>query len=480
VYGGQQESGSAMVSSRGNDGQITFREWHPAGGDEYGYLAADPLNPRHVYGGRINRYDKITGEIVDRRPKGSFRTLRTAPVLFAPTDPKVLYFAVNMLFKTTDGGQNWDTISPDLTRETYDVPASVGKFMTPAMKTMPRRGVIYTVAPSYVDGKVIWCGTDDGLIWVTRDGGATWKNVTPPSVTAWSKVSIMDAGHFDVNTAYAAVNRIRCDDQKPHIYKTHDAGATWTEIVQGLPEDPINVVREDPLIKGLLYCGSERMVYASFDDGSSWISLRQNMPCTSIRDLVVHESDLVVGTHGRGFWILDNVSRFRNLPSAAVHLFAPEPAVQVDRNTNSDTPLPPDEPRSKNPPDGAMLEYYLGKDAKQVTITVADAAGKVVRTFSSDDPVKPVDPKTLTVMEGWIRPPKVPGKTQGAHRFVWDLRLSGTGGRFGPPISAIWGDTPIGSGPWVPAGTYTVRLTVDGQSQEKSFEIRPDPRKANQ
>lgn len=478
VYSGQQENGSVMVSSRGNDGQITFREWHPAGGDEYGYLAPDPLNPRYVYGGRINRYDKVTGEVVDVRPKGSYRVLRTAPVLFSKADPHVLFFAGNLLFKTLNGGQTWETISPDLSREKYEIPASVGVYAKPEMATMARRGVIYTVAPSPIDADTIWCGTDDGLIWVTNDGGKTWSNVTPKGIDSWSKVSIMDAGYIDTQTAYAAVNRIRCDDQKPHIYRTRDGGKTWKEIVRGLPSGPINVVRTDHKKPGLLFCGSETAVYYSVDDGENWLSLRNNMPATSIRDLVIHNDDLVIGTHGRSFWILDNFSLLRETPMSSPWLFATPPSYQLDRNTNTDTPLPPEEPAGLNPPDGMMIDYWLDSEAKILEIEVINAEGTSIRKFASNAPITPVDPASLTVMPGWVRPTKNPGKLKGPHRFVWDMRFAPSGGRGGLPISAIWGDTPLGSqGAWVPPGVYTVRVTADGKSDEKKVVVMVDPRK---
>ncbi|HEY1378143.1 MAG TPA: hypothetical protein VGF55_15180, partial [Gemmataceae bacterium] len=351
VYGAQQESGSAAVVSRGRDGQITFRDWHPVGVEEYGYVAPDPLDPDIIYGGKITRFDRRTGQVQNIAPEavrsGKHRFLRTAPVIFSPVDPKALYFAGNVLFKTTTGGQTWTVISPDLTREKPDVPESIGVFRTPALTTMPRRGVIYTVAPSYKDADTIWCGTDDGLIHVTRDGGKHWTDVTPPGLTAWSKVSLIDAGRHDAATAYAAVNRFRLDDLKPHVWRTHDGGKTWAEIVRGLPDDPVNVVREDPVRPGLLYCGTERAVFVSFNDGDDWQPLRQNMPCTSIRDLVVHGDDLVVGTHGRSFWILDDVSPLRQLTpqvaAADAHLFAPAVATRVRWNLNTDTPLPPEE-----------------------------------------------------------------------------------------------------------------------------------------
>ena len=311
VYGGQQESGSVGISSRGNDGQITLREWHPVGVEEYGYVAPDPLDPNIIYGGKITKYDKRTGQIQNISPEavrsGKYRFLRTAPVLFSPIDPKTLYYGGNVIFKTQDGGNSWQTISPDLTRESWDIPPSVGIYTTEEMKKMPRRGVVYTIAPSFKDINTIWAGTDDGYIQITNDGGKTWKNVTPPEISSWSKISLMEASHTDVNTAFAAVNRIRCDDMHPYVYKTNNAGKSWQLITNGLPEnEPINVVREDPNRKGLLFAGSENAVYVSFDEGNHWQSLRLNMPPTSVRDLVIKDDDLVIGTHGRGFgsWII--------------------------------------------------------------------------------------------------------------------------------------------------------------------------------
>ncbi len=365
VCSGQQESGSACVSSRGNDGQITFREWHPVGVDEYGYAAPDPLDPDIVYGGRsVTRYDRRTGQVQNVGPKpvrpSDYRVLRTAPVIFSPVDPHILYFASNTLWETITGGQSWRQISPDLSRKSWDIPANVGKYRdTDAAKPM-QRGVIYTVAPSYLDVKRIWAGTDDGLIHVTVDGGLHWTDVTPPDLRAWAKVSLMDAGHFDVQTAYAAVNTLRLDDMRPHIYRTHDGGKSWTQITNGIPDDaPANVVREDHKRKGLLFAGTERGVYASFDDGDHWQSLRLNMPATSMRDLIIKGDDLVAATHGRGFWILDDITPLRQLDVKAADadaiLFRPEDAWRVRWDMNTDTPLPPDEPAGQNPPDGALI-----------------------------------------------------------------------------------------------------------------------------
>src|SRR6185369_3049432 len=217
------------------------------------------------------------------------------------------------------------------------------------------------------DINTIWAGTDDGLVHVTKDGGKTWRDVTPPGLTSWSKISQIDAGHSDASTAYIAVNRIRLDDQKPHVYRTMDGGATWKEIVNGLPEGPVNTVREDPQRRGLLFAGTEVAVFASLDNGDHWQPLRLNMPATSIRDLVVHNDDIVVGTHGRSFWILDDITPLRQLTNQIVtapsHLFAPQVAYRVKRNVNSDTPLPPEEPVGQNPPDGAIINYYLKENA---------------------------------------------------------------------------------------------------------------------
>ena len=487
VYSGQQESGSVGIASRGDNGAISFRDWRTVGLEEYGYAAPDPLNPNIIYGGKLTRFDKRTGQAQNIAPEavrsGKYRFLRTAPVIFSPVDPHMLYYAGNVLFKTTDGGMSWQLISPDLSRERTDVPESIGVYRTPEMAQMARRGVIYTVAPSFKDINTIWAGTDDGLIHVTRDGGRTWQNVTPPALTAWSKVSIMDAGHFDAQTAYAAVNRIRLDDMHPHIYRTHDGGRTWQEIVNGLPNDPINVVREDPQRRGLLFAGSERAVYVSFNDGDDWQPLRLNMPATSIRDLVIHDDDVVVGTHGRSFWILDDITPLRQLraPVAAADafLFRPQLATRVRRNLNTDTPLPPEEPVGQNPPDGAIINYYLKADAAApVTLEILDAAGGVVRRFASDDKPEPLDEQDYAVPAYWFRPPRILSARAGMQRFVWDLHYPRPRAqRYDFPISAIYRDTPREpQGPLVQPGRYTVRLTVGGKAYTQPLDVRIDPR----
>ncbi|HMK26140.1 MAG TPA: hypothetical protein VK483_08930 [Chitinophagaceae bacterium] len=488
VYSGQQESGSVGIASRGNDGAITYREWHPVGAQEYGYVAADPLDDNIIYGGKISRYDKRTGQTQDISPEagrgGKYRFIRTAPVLFNPIDKKTLYYAGNVLFKTMNGGQSWQVISPDLTRESWDVPASVGIYTSDEMKTMPRRGVIYTVAPSYKDINTIWCGTDDGLIHVTRDGGKTWKNVTPPEITSWSKVSLMDASHTDANIAYAAVNRIRCDDMRPHIYRTRDGGKTWKEIVNGLPNDPINVVREDPLRKGLLFAGSERAVYVSFDDGENWQSLRLNMPATSIRDLVIKDDDLVIGTHGRSFWILDDITPLRQLSAKianlSMFLYKPQTTYRVRWDMYTDTPVPQEEAAGENPPDGAVIDYYLSEKAKDITLEFLQLTptsdARSIRIYSNKDTLYKIG--NVNIPEYWIRPQQILSAEPGHHRFTWDMKYAPLNIPPSYPIGATYMNTaPDQTAPWAMAGrTYSVILIVDGKFDAQIFEIKRDPR----
>ena len=488
VYGGQQESGSAGVPSRGPDGQITFRDWRPVGLEEYGYAAPDPLHPNLVYGGKLTRFDWNTGEVKNvspvpvRGPGDPVRFVRTAPVIFSPVDPHILYYAGNVLFKTLNGGESWTTISPDLTRAAYDVPTSLGAFTSLDPEQGKHRGVIYTIAPSFRRLNLLWIGTDDGLIWVTHTGGRTWKNVTPPALTPWSKVSILEASHFDTLAAYAAINRFRLDDVAPHIYRTRDGGRTWTETVEGIPlNENVNVVREDPVRRGLLFAGTERSVYVSFDDGDHWQSLRQNLPPSSMRDLQVHANDLVVGTHGRSIWILDDLSPLRQLAAAsrapAAYLFQPAPAYRVRWNLNTDTPLPPDEPAGQNPPDGAIIDYHLAAAATAaVILEVRDARGRLVRRFSSADAV-PVD-SGLNIPDYWIRPPTRLSTAAGMHRFVWDLHYPPPP-TLSPnfPISAIYEDTwREPRGPVALPGRYELRLTVDGRTLTQPLTVRMDPR----
>ena len=487
VCGGQQDSGSACVSSRSNDGRITFHDWHPAGIEEYGYAAPDPLDPDIVYGGKVTRYDRRTGQIqsVEPKPLRSYRVLRTQPLMFSPVDPHKLYFAANTLWLTSDGGKNWKEVSPDLTREAgYDIPATLDHYKDSPTARSTRRGVIYALGLSPVDGNRLWAGTDDGYIWTTADGGANWTNITPPEMKPFWKVFNMDAGHFDALTAYAAVNTMRLDDMRPHLFRTHDGGKTWREIDNGLPNDgATNTIREDPKRKGLLYAGTETQVYVSFDDGDHWQSLRLNMPASSVRDLQVKGDDLIAGTHGRGYLILDNVTPLRQiatkLESANAHLYAPQTAIRIRNNMNPPTPWPPDMATGDNPPDGAIIDYYLGpKFSGDVTLEIVDSKGALVARARSTDPVPPLDPRypdpTL-----WARPPRVVKATPGHHRFLWDMQYPQVPGMSTGPDAdqAVPYNTPaVSTAPWVMPGTYTVRLIANGHAETAPLTVVIDPR----
>ncbi|MBY0433624.1 MAG: glycoside hydrolase, partial [Cyclobacteriaceae bacterium] len=484
VYGGQQESGAIGVASRGPGGQISFRDWMGVGADEYAYVAADPKNTDLIYGGRLTRFNKKTGQTQNVAPEalrsGNYRMVRTLPVLFHPADDNMLLFATNVLWKSMTGGDQWEVISPDLTRKDPEVPVSVGIFKT--QPTIPQRGVIYSVSGSPKDKNIIWIGTDDGLVYVTTDGGKNWKNVTPPALTAWDKISQIDAGHFDTQTAYFSVNAIRKDNLRAIIYRTKDGGATWSEITTGLPSEPVNVVREDVKQPGLLFAGTEKAAYFSTDDGNHWQSLRNNMPATSIRDLVVHENDVVVGTHGRSIWIMDDISPLRHLArataSTSAYLVPPATATRVRFNMFGDTPLPPEEPGGQNPPDGAALDYVLKSDAKEVTLEVLDANKKIVHQISSKDAPEFIDSTALQYPTYWLRPQQKIATKKGHHRYIWDISYPAPqGSKRELSIAANYMNTATGpKGVFVPPGNYIVRLTVDGVISEQPISVKLDPR----
>jgi photosystem II stability/assembly factor-like uncharacterized protein len=493
VCGGQQESGSVCTLSRGNDGEITFRDWRPVGTIEYGYVAPDPLHPDIVFGaGRneVSKYFWSTGQVQNVTPipilDHKFRADRTEPLLFSPVDPHVLYYAANVVFRTTNGGGTWQVISPDLTREHPGIPASLGELAAHDPKAAKMRGAVYALAPSFHNVNTLWAGTDDGQIWVTRNGGADWSNVTPPELIPWSKVTQLSASHFDDQTAYASVSRFRIDDLRPYIYRTHDGGKTWTAITNGLPANaPVDTVREDPERKDLLYAGTETGVWVSFDDGDHWQSLQLNLPHTSMRDLTIHDDDLVVATHGRSFWILDDIAPLREISKkmedSQAYLFKPAAAYRIRRSTYTDTPLPPDEPAGQNPPDGVILDYYLKQPASgPVTLEILDAQGKLVRRYSSTE--RPPETKAELAKQMiplyWIQMPKILSAEAGMHRWVWDLHYpapESTSHEY--PISAVPHDTPrYPLGPRALPGQYTVRLSVNGQILSRGFTVKMDPR----
>ena len=488
---GQQESGSVCISSRGNDGEINFRDWHPVGVIEYGYVAPDPLDADVIYGaGRnvVTKTHRSTGQVQNITPiplRGAdVRVDRTEPILFSPHDPHRLYVAANHLYATTDGGNTWSTISPDLSRDAAAIPASVGD--QHLAKAATQRGAIYSVSASPLNAGLLWAGTDDGLIWTTSNEGKDWRNVTPPALTPWSKVTQLEASHFDAAVAYASVSRFRIDDLKPYLYRTRDGGQSWQLITAGLPDDaPANAVREDPARRGLLYAATETAVWVSYDDGDHWASLQLNLPHTSMRDLAVHDNDLIVATHGRAFWILDDLSPIRQ--SSALQagreavLMKPAVAIRVQRSTGTDTPIPPDEPAGRNPPTGAIIDYWLEHAAgSALAIDVIDAAGSVVRHVSSTDapPFTEEESQRELIPSYWIRKPRAVGADTGMHRWVWDLHYeTPRTPQRGYPISAVPYDTPIEpAGPVAPPGEYRVRLSIGKHRWEQPLTVIADPR----
>lgn len=493
VCGAQQESGSVCTASRGNDGEITFRDWHPVGVIEYGYVAPDPLDTDVIYGAGRNEVSKFhwsTEQVQNVTPiplRGEkYRTDRTEPLMFSPANPHILYYAANVLFKTTDGGNSWQSISPDLSGENPGIPASVGNLASKNSKAGKQRGAIYSLAPSFQDVNTIWAGTDDGLIWKTGDSGKSWENITPPDLTPWHKITQISASHFDNETAYVSASGFRIDDSRPYIYRTHDGGKTWTLIANGLPlNSAVDTVREDPIRKGLLFAGTETAVWLSFDDGNHWQSLQLNLPRTSMRDLWIHENDLIVATHGRSFWILDDIAPLRQLAESNVHsspfLFQPSMAYRIRRDTNTDTPIPPDEPAGENPPSGAILDYLLPAGISgPVSLEILDSHGKLVRRYSSDDEPE----QTQSELEQqliplyWLGPQKILSATEGVHRWVWDLHNSAPiAANHEYPISAVPHDTPREPlGPIALPGEYTVRLTANGHKYTASLTVKIDPR----
>lgn len=481
VYGAEQESGSTAIASRSDSGEITFRDYHPVNLEEYGYAVVDPLDPNIVYGGKAQRDDQRTSQVQDISPDeiGQYRYDRTAPMAISQVDKHALFLAANVVFETTNAGHSWKIISPDLTRQHESIPPTVGVFAP----KKPGGGVIFSLALSKRDASVLWAGTDDGLIWRTSDGGAHWKNVTPHQMGQWEEVRTLETSRTDDRTAYAAVARYRLDDAKPYIYRTHDGGASWSLITRGLPDDAwANVVREDPVRPGLLYAGTERGVYVSFDDGGQWLPLSLNLPSTSMRDLTIHGDDLVVATHGRSFWILDDLTPLRemaaSIASSSAYLFKPQVTYRFRHDRYQQTPFPPEVPAGQNPPDGAIIDYYLGAAATGIVrLDILDPHGGVVRTYKNTD-TPPLFMDQMTVPNYWIRMPAVPPASAGMHRFVWDLRYDRPWAiNHSYSFSAVPHDTqaePLGA--TVPPGRYTVRLTVDGRSTSQPLTIVADPR----
>jgi photosystem II stability/assembly factor-like uncharacterized protein len=490
IYGAQQDAGTVSISSRSDYGSITFRDWLPIGAGESGYIAPDPINPNIVYGGDtyggVYRFDRVTGQsqVISPSLLAEFgkhiasRKLRftwTSPIVFDPRNPHTIYLGAQMVLRTEDGGIHWKSISPDLTRH--------GTFGSSSDSSHSGWGVVYTIAPSPVKRGLIWAGTDDGFIQVTHDGGLHWKNVTPAGLGTWSKISMIEASPFDAGTAYVEVDRHRLDDVLPYIYKTTDYGEHWTRADNGIPAGSyVRSVRSDLKRKGLLYAGTETGVYVSFDDGNNWQSLQLNLPVASVHDLAVHENDLIAATHGRAFWVLDDLAPLqqftKNVLDSDVYLFKPETAVRIRRSENTDTPLPPEEPQGENPPDGAIIDYYFKSELRgSVTLEILDASGNIIRKYSSED-IPPADTIPQVIADYWIPKFKPLTTNAGLNRFVWNLRYSP------PPISDYGYGMSVANlksvrepeGPLALPGKYEVRLSYDGHIYSQPLEIVMDPR----
>ncbi|MFZ3332848.1 MAG: hypothetical protein WA197_19590 [Candidatus Acidiferrales bacterium] len=491
VYGSQQDSGTAAVSSRSDYGQITFRDWSPVGGEESGYIVVDRTDPDTVYGGGpfgvVRRFNWITGQSFDISPAAirynneKLRFTWTSPLVDSPRGPHVLYLGAQFVLRSSDRGQSWQAISPDLTVKSAGAGTAAGS--QDAQKKEEARGVVYTIAASPLRAGEIWAGTDNGLIQLTLDDGAHWSNVTPPDVAEWSQISLIEASPHDAADAYAAVDRHQVDDRNPYVYRTRDSGKTWQKIVTNLPPGGyVHAVREDPKRRGLLFAGTELGVYVSFDDGDRWQPLQNNLPGSSARDLAIHDDDLVVATHGRSFWILDDIAPLRErTPAIAAedaHLFHPATAIRVRRSENHDTPLPLETPVGENPPAGAIFDYFLKSPAAEVTLEIHDQQGNLVRRYSSEDKAPAVS-EPPEIQKYWLPKFTPLPNSAGMHRFVWDLR-------YAPPASMrheydmtaiIGGGTVLlPEGPLVLPGEYEVELKVGGQTSKSTVQVDMDPR----
>ncbi len=482
VTGAQQDSGAVAVCSRGKFADITMRDWEPvAAGGESGYTAGDPLHPGVIHGGTGERQDlainaAVSGTTVPKGPE-PLRADWTQPLVFSKADPRSLYYAAQYLFKSTDNATTWTQISGDMTRPDVFVPPTLDAPATAQVDRNGKKGVIYTIAPSPLLVPMVWIGTDDGLIHVTTNDGRTWQNVTAPTIAPWSRVTMIEASHFDFNTAYASIDRHQLQDYEPYVYRTRDMGRTWQKITLGLPASVyVHTVKEDPQRQGLLFAGTERGVYVSFDDGDNWQSIQLNMPVTSMRDFEIYGTDLIVGTHGRGIWIIDDISVLRQIndtvAESTAHLFKPADAIYVAPGDDNGTPTQQDEPHAANPENGAYIDYYLKADrATTVTIDIIDSTGTTLRTFSTaPGAAAPAGgrggghggiPNTSAL---WRTPPEPMSAGAGMHRIVWT------------PVAPAAGDRGRGDGGAPRTGSFTAKLTTNGQSQSQSFVVKPDPR----
>jgi photosystem II stability/assembly factor-like uncharacterized protein len=487
VTAAQQDSGAIAVRSRGKFSEISMHDWEPiAPGGESGYTAGDPLNPGVVYGGAGTRYDletntPIQGTTAPKSPETA-RGDWTQPLVFSKADPHSLYYANQFLFKTTDRARTWVQISPDLTRQDPGVPATLDAAAAAATDRNGKRGVIYTIAPSPLNAPLVWIGTDDGLIQLTDDEGKSWQNVTPPAITAWSRVTMMEASPFDQKKAYASIDRHQLQDFDPYIYRTRDGGKTWTKITNGLPAGVyVHTIKEDPVRPGLLFCGTERGLYVSLDDGGNWQPIRINMPVTSMRDIQIYGNDVIVATHGRGFWVIDDITPLRQINDSILtseaYLFKPADIVDMLPTSDNGTPLQKDEPQAPNPPNGAAIDFFIGKSiAGSVTLDILDARGGVIRTYTTTPSASPRAVAGRAGRRGgipnvsplWQAAPEPFAASAGMHRVVWEPVTQ-------PPGEQGGGGFRRGEGTRV-NGTFTARLTANGKNYAQTFTVKPDPR----
>jgi photosystem II stability/assembly factor-like uncharacterized protein len=498
VYSGQQDSGTVAIASRTDYGQITWRDWHPVGGDERDYDIPDPVDPNIVYGsglgGRVSRWDARTGQVTDVSPwpLGNYGLRPTTvahhfnwvtPLVASRAGPPALYLGGDVLFKTTDQGNHWSIISPDLVGKRAGATNCDGDVSLEA--ALPcGYGTIISIEPSPNNPAEVWTGSDTGIVSITRDGGANWTQTTLPGIRPWSKVASIDLSALDPQTAYVAVDGHRIDDWRPHILRTHDGGKSWTEVTRGLPDGQVvTAVRSDPVRPGLLFAGNETGVFVSFDDGDDWQPLQQNLPTAWARDLLVHGDDLIAATQGRAIWVLGDLALLRQVQPATAaepfHLFAPAPAVRARFNNNHDTPLTPETPVGENPPEGITFDYWLAHaPSGPVTLEIRDSSGAVVRRFSSAEvPEQPAAERYFQAE--WVKPQPILSAAPGEHRWVWDMRRPRPKAvEYNYSIAAVWGlDTPIDPrGQFVEPGRYTAVLTVDGKSSQVPVEIVADPR----
>jgi photosystem II stability/assembly factor-like uncharacterized protein len=493
VYGSQQDSGTAGLPSRTDHGHIDGRDWFSIGGSESGYIAPDPADPNIIYSsgtfGTVSRFDRRTSQSQEIAPwpmpgfgqevaQRKYRDPWTPVLLFSKAQPNTLFLGTQYVMKTVDGGLHWQTISPDLTgskrksaQEKFDGPGTVENARERGY------GVVFTIAPSPLNAAEIWTGSDSGLVHLTRDGGKTWTDVTPQGLSPWSKITRIEVSHFNPGEAYAAVDRHRLDNMRPYLFRTKDFGKTWTPIVAGIGDrDFLNSIQEDPKRQGLLFAATEFGVYVSFDDGDLWGSLQLNLPVTSVRDLVIHENDLIVATHGRAFWILDDLSPLRQINAAkemTTRFFKPSRALRITSDNFLGTPLPPEEPQAQNPPRGAYLDYYLSEPAAEVALEILDSRGRLVRRFSSQDRPNPA-PASAPIAPRWFPNPQVLTTEVGMHRFVWDLRYGRSGMKADDNDVSEDGDR--WQGPLVMPGAYRAKLIADRHELVQPLEVAIDPR----